>query len=126
MSRGNEQAENALDCAAAVIFASAVAYCASIAASVMVGVLLAPLAFAVIFIGLSRVDGERRYQLADFALHPIEPLFKDAVQQDETVVRLFGPGPLAIARSSSSTDDPGPDAGQALSDALAQLKQSLR
>ena len=127
MRRGHSQSGKAIDLAAAGLFAGAVAFAASALAGGLIAVPLAPVAFCFAYTGLRRVDADRPHALADF-----KPAALDAPQcaeetSDHKVVRLFGPQQLVIARPSAARPDGVPeDAGQALSDALAQLKRSLR
>lgn len=118
----------AVDLSAAAIFAAAVAFASSALAGGTVAALIAPLAFVVVFFGLRRVDADPLHTLAEFALMPIDaPQPAEEETADKKVVRLFDPRQLVIARPSAASPGGVPvDAGQALSDALAQLKRSLR
>ena len=100
MRWGPNDAGKALDLAAAGMFAAATGFAASALLGWTAGMLAAP-AFVLAYGGLRRVDSGRRYALSDFALRPVEA----------------PRGPSAQI---------APDAGQALSDALAGLKRSLR
>ena len=117
-----------MDCAAAAVFAAAVAYSASALASILAAALLGPAAFALAFAGLQRIKDEQLHDLALFDVEPIDPPGEVAEHtDDENVVRLFDPRQVAIARPSATPASESPkDAGQALSDALADLKRSLR
>jgi hypothetical protein len=129
MGSGNQHAARALDCAAAAILAAAVAYSASALAGGLLAAFLAAGAFAVAFAALARIKDDRRHELAGFTIAPIDPPAQVSSQEgDENVVRLFDPRQLAIARplADNAGDASGNDAAQALSDALAQLKLSLR
>lgn len=118
----------AVDVAAAAVFAAAVAFAASALASGPAAALIAPFAFVAVYRGLGRVDANPPCALPEFVLTPIDappPAAGEAA--DKKVVRLFDPRQLAIARPSAASPGGVPeDAGQALSDALAQLKRSLR
>ena len=118
----------AVDLAAAAVFAAAVAFALSALASVLFAALAAPLALVAVYRGLGRVDADPPHALAQFALTPIEARQPAAGKTaDDRVVRLFEPRQLAIARPSAASPAGVPrDAGQALSDALAELKRSLR
>lgn len=128
MTWGYSDISKAVDLAAAAVFAAAVAFASSALASSLLAALFAPLAFVVAYGGLRRVDADPPHALAKFALTPIDALQPAAEDTaDHTVVRLFDPRQLAIARPSAASPGGVPeDAGQALSDALAQLKRSLR
>ena len=118
----------AVDVAAAAIFTAAVAFALLALASGPVAALVAPLAFLAVYSSLRRMDAEPLHSLAEFALTPIDapqPVAEETAY--DNVVRLFDPRQLAIARPSAASPGGVPrDAGQALSDALAQLKRSLR
>ena len=127
MRWGPSDIGKAVDLAAGVVLAAAVAFASSMLASGLVGATLAPLAFIISYIGLRRIDDDRPVSLAFEVTHIDAP--EEAAQNadDEKVVRLFDPRQLAIARHSMARPGgPPEDAGQALSDALAQLKRSLR
>ena len=117
----------AVDLAAAGMFAAATGFAASALLGGTATMLAAP-AFVLALGGLRRVDSGSCHGLPDFALAPVETPGDLAVEPgDDTVVRLFDPRQLAIARPSAQSEGrAGADAGQALSDALAQLKRSLR
>ncbi len=128
MTWKNTLAERLVDQAAAAIFAAAVAFAASCLGNVLLGMILAPAAFALASGALGCINPDRTCSLAIFHPEPIQlqPSLPDQLE-DEKVVRLFDPGQAAIARPSASAVDRGPeDAGQALSIAFATLKQSLR
>lgn len=128
MMRGGQIAR-AIDCAAAALFAAAAAFCGWAVAGGGLAALVAPVAFGLAFAGLTRIEAERLYPVAHFELGTIDPpqCADDAID-DGRVVRLFDPRQLAIARPSGISADNGvpPDASQALSDALAELKRALR
>ena len=133
--------ERAVDTAAVAAFAAAAAFAAG-ALAFDGGA--APLAWAVpafllAFAALRSVPPEeRRYALPKFALVELEPTESGARSDDELllndvlpaaepgarVVRLFGPGQAAAAAGPPGSA-PG-DASEALSEALAALRRSLR
>jgi hypothetical protein len=118
----------AVDLAAAAVLAAAVAFASFMVGSALVGATLAPLALIVAYVGLTCIDDGGRIALADFQVTHIDAR-QEAAQDpnDEKVVQLFDPRQVAIARPSTASPGGVPeDAGQALSDALAQLKRSLR
>ena len=138
-----EQAGKAVDLAAASVLAGAAGFAAAVLASGSAPALLAALpasaAFALAYGGLRLIADNRPFALAHFDPVTFDPPALDvpaaAVQPgDETVVRLFDPRQLHIARPSAGSPDFAPPvagrapdtAGQALSDALADLKRSLR
>jgi hypothetical protein len=131
MRWGPSETGKAIDLGAAAIFAAAVAFASSMLASGAVAATIAPPALLLVYAGLRRVDDAEPATLAIFELTPIDAP-QDAAPEanDEKVVRLFNPAQLAIARPSAASPggvtDTRLDAGQALSDALAQLKRSLR
>jgi hypothetical protein len=121
------QTGKAIDFVAAGIFAGAVAFAAFALAGGVIAVALAPIAFLLAYSGLRRVGADRLHALADFELAPLDAPRPPTETNDDKVVRLFGPQQLAIAGPSAVTPrGVHEDAGQALSDALAQLKRSLR
>ena len=131
MRWAHRYAATALDGFAAGSLACAVAFAAAALASGLVAALLAPVALFVAFAGLRRIDAVQPRCLAAFELTTIEAPQDEAEDlHDDNVVRLFDPRQLAIARPSAASPggvtDTRLDAGQALSDALAQLKRSLR
>jgi hypothetical protein len=129
MAFGIRVSATAIDCAAAAAFAAAVAFAAFVTMTTGLAALLGPLAFALAYAGLKRADGERPHRVAEFELEGFDwpPCSAAAMSEDDNVVCLFGPGQLAMARSAegSAKGDAG-DAGTALSDALAELRRSLR
>lgn len=128
MTRGPSDTGKAIDFAAAAAFAAGVAFAALVLAGGLVALLGAPTAFLLAFTGLRRIDADRGHALAAFALPPLDaPRDEPDETSDDNVVRLFDPRQLAIARPLAATPGGVPeDAGQALSDALAQLKRALR
>ncbi len=136
MTWGRSDTGKAVDLAAAAVFAAAIGFASSMLASGLVASTIAPLALLLVYAGLRRVDDGGLVSLAAFELTPIDPpqdVAPDANDDDaneDKVVRLFNPRQLAIARPSAASPggvtDTRLDAGQALSDALAQLKRSLR
>ena len=134
----DDAAEWAIDVAAAAIFAASVAVAAwALAAAGPVIAGAAGPAFLLACAGLRRVPAEERsYELPAFALVPIEladaawdpgnELLLDdrlSLVPDARVVRLFGsrPGPAASGDESAPVD-----ASEALCEALAELRRSLR
>jgi len=126
MSLGHQRAAKAVDICAAAILAAAVAFSTWVLASGVSAAILAPIAFIVAYVALGRLDGAQPLPIAAFAIQPIDPPQPSAAADDDNVVRLFEPRQLAIARPSAAVDPGSHDAGQALSEALAQLKRSLR
>ena len=126
MAWGQQRAAMALDGAAAAIFAAAAAFAASAVESGALAALIAPVAFVAAYAVLGQVDGARAFPLSGFELQPLgAPDFSVGAVDDGKVVRLE-PRQPAIARPSQSADGNPQDAGQALIDALAALKQALR
>lgn len=128
MTRVASSIGKAVDLAAAAVFAAAVAFALSALASGALAALTAPLAFIAVYLGLGRVSAGPLHAFAPFVLVPIDaPQPAAGEAADDNVVRLFDPRQVAIARPSAASRGGVPeDAGQALSDALAQLKRSLR
>ena len=138
-ARKDGAAEWAVDVGAAAIFAAAAGFAAwAVAAAGPASVAaMAALAFLLVCAALRRVPAEEpSYALPHFQLAPIEPagrqpeiadelLLDDrltAVEPDARVVQLFDPSRTPSVDGSRSA---APDASQALSDALAQLRRSL-
>jgi hypothetical protein len=137
--------ELAADVAGAAIFAGAVGFAVSALAADgrLATPLLAVAAFVIAFAGLRRIPAGRTQAMPVFEVAPIESsqaettatllLHKDP---DAPMLRLVGSSRKAGGREPRrSIDNPihssrsraaPPDASQALSDALAQLRQSLR
>ena len=128
MSSGLQCAARAVDITAAAILGAAVAFAASSLASITLAAFLTPLAFASALAALRKLDHPVARPLASFEVQPIEPPQPVAAEGDgDKVIRLFEPRQLAIARPSLAVGDrPSGDAGRALSEALSQLKRSLR
>ena len=128
MKWGSSDTGKAIDLAAAAIFAAAVAFASAMTANGLAAAALAPLALLLAYAGLRQVDAGRQVDVAAFELAPIDSPYDSAAEaNDDKVVRLFDPRQLAIARPSTASPGGAPeDAGQALSDALSQLKRSLR
>ena len=143
----DDRAEWAVDVAAAAIFAAAVAFAVSTltAAAGPIPLFVAAAAFLPVHALLRHipVDG-RNYALPAFRPAPIEPvpeaqgettaelLLQDklgTVNPDARVVRLFDPSRMPGApephHDSRRSRTVPPDASQALSDALAELRRSL-
>lgn len=138
----DDRTEWAVDVAAAAIFAAAVGF-ALWAAPVdgeRVRIVVALAAFLLVCAGLRCLPAaQQSYALPAFAPVPIEPtpeaqddatdelILQDLlarVSPDARVVRLFVPG--QSHRHSSPSAPAAQDASQALSDALADLRRSLR
>ena len=125
-------AELAIDGVAAAILAAAIAF-AALKLGLAPALPVALIAFALVFAGLRRVPAaERSLPLASFAAAPFEALgawpgddellLDDVLVQpepDSRVVQLFDPMPRPTAGAAL------PDASQALSDALRELRRSL-
>ena len=144
MRWGHEQAGRAVDLAAAGVLAGAAGFAAAALASGAAAALIASAALACAYAGLRRIADDRPFALASFEPAPLDPVALDPAAPDwtaagpqpgdETVVRLFDPRQVHIARPSAGSSDFAPpvpgqasgDAGQALSDALADLKRKLR
>lgn len=131
MSR-NERVETAVDCIAATAFAAAIAFAASATAGALFAAILTAAAFGLAYAGLARIGGGRPHALPNFDVPAIALPGESSTDADEgaadgTVVRLFEPRQLVIARPQTGPVKELPDNGaQALSEALAKLKQSLR
>lgn len=136
----DDRAELTVDVAAAAIFAAAVGFALWATA---LGVGTVAVATAATFLaaqsGLRRISpGERTFALPAFPLGPIEPIeaqgeaAEELILEDELievgpharVVRLFGSGQSRHHPSNHSKPAP-PDASQALSEALAELRRSM-
>ncbi|MEO6581427.1 MAG: hypothetical protein ABIN68_01300 [Sphingomicrobium sp.] len=128
-----DRAEWAVDIAAAVIFAVAVAYCLrAMGSAVEATTVAAALAFLVAHFGLRRVlPREPAYALPAFSAPtfeawaelPDELLLKDelgGVGPDARVVRLFG-----SSQNHLPSRLPPPDASEALIEALAALRRTF-
>lgn len=130
--------ESALDVAAAALFAAAVAFAAgAIGLGAGSTIVAATAASLPVYLALRNVaPGERRRALPAFEPTPLELaldpgadelLLEDRlvmVTPDARVVRLFGPGQASGGCASCSPALP--DASQALTAALAELRRSLR
>jgi len=137
----DDAAEWAIDVAAAAVFAASVAFAAwalAAEAGPVIAVAAAP-AFLLVYAVLRRLPAEERsFVLPDFAPAPIrlaeeaqelgtELLLDDRltrVEPDARVVQLFGPR-QGLRASDHSSSVPA-DASEALSEALAELRRSLR
>ncbi len=133
-------AELAIDGAAAAILAGSIAF-AALKLGLAPALPVALFAFALVFAALRRVPAaERSLPLASFAAAPFEALgawpgddellLDDVLVQpepDSRVVQLFDPMPTARDLHTRIDRHPrsGPDASQALSDALRELRRSL-
>jgi hypothetical protein len=114
-----------VDGVAAAIFAAAVSFPASALGSGALAAGLAPIAFALVYIGLRRIDTSHR--LPHFELQPIDRAGPDDEALDDgKVVRLFDSSELATTRPAASASAGRDDASAALTLALAELKRSLR
>lgn len=134
----DNRAEWAVDVAAAAIFAAAVGF-ALWAGAFSAGQAAACIAaaFLIAGYGLRQVSaGTRTYALPDFPLATFEPTqeaeaAEELILEDELaevspharVVRLFGPSQSHLL--SNPMRPAPPDASQALSEALAELRRSL-
>ena len=135
VSEGNS-VEKAVDVAASAVFAAAVGFAAGVTGLGAVATVCAAVAAScAAFIVLRNVSpGNRGYDLPGFEPVPLEiakaadELVLDDVLEsagpDARVIRLFDPGLESerLARANS----PQPDASQALTEALAELRRSLR
>jgi hypothetical protein len=130
----HNRTELAADAAAAAIFAGAVVFAVSaVAADAGFATSLAVAAFVIAYAGLRRIPAGRTQAMPVFEIAPIEP---SHAEPDAPMLRLVGSsrkaGGLELRRSidnpirSSRSRPAPPDASQALSDALAQLRRSLR
>jgi hypothetical protein len=137
----DNRAEWAVDVVAAAIFAGAVGFATwAVALDAGQATAFIAAAFLVSYVGLRRVSaGERDYALPAFPLETFEPrpeaqgeatgelILQDMlakVTPQDRVVRLFGASQSHL-HSNHSKPAP-PDASQALSDALSELRRSLR
>ena len=132
----DNRVEKAADIAAAAVFAAAVGFAAgTIGLGAVPTICAAVAASCAAFTALRNVSaGNRDYDLPGFEPVPLEiakvadELVLDDVLEsagpDARVIRLFDPGLEAehVARSNT----PQPDASQALTEALAELRRSLR
>jgi hypothetical protein len=128
--------EKAADIAAAAMFAAAVGFAAGtigLGAVPTIGAAVA--ASCAAFTVLRKVSaGNRDYDLPEFEPAPVEiPQAADELVLDDVlecagpdarVIRLFDPG-LESERAARA-NSPQPDASQALTEALAELRRSLR
>lgn len=136
----DNRAEWAMDVVAAAIFAGAASFATwAVALDAGRATVLIAAAFAVAYFGLRQISaGERPFALAAFPLEPFEPtheaqgeatgelILEDmlaTVSPDARVVQLFGSSQGQLGSSHSRTAPP--DASQALSDALAELRRSM-
>jgi hypothetical protein len=140
MNWGSEdRAEWVVDVAAAAIFAGAVGFAIQAVASGAAAATAAAAAFLVTQSGLRRIAPEMQaYALPAFPVETIAPAdalgeaVEELILEDELtevspharVVRLFGPSQSHLL-SNHITSAP-PDASQALSEALAELRRALR
>ena len=123
-----QRIENVVDAAVALLLAGAVLFSASrIGLPILLATGWAVLAFSLCFWLLGSVDRRRgSYPVREFAVSAFNPdpdelLLDDVLANagpDSRVVRLFDP--VAAPRAAP------PDASQALYDALAKLRRSLR
>jgi hypothetical protein len=128
--------EKAVDIAAAAVFAAAVGFAAgTIGLGAVPTICAAVAASCAAFTVLRNVPGGNRgYDLPEFEPVPLaiakaadELVLDDVLESagpDARVIRLFDPGLESerLARANS----PQPDASQALTEALAELRRSLR
>lgn len=126
--------EQGVDIAAAAVFAAAVAFAAGVTELVAGPTIFsAAAASLVIYAVLRNVPvGERSYALPAFELAPLdllddELLLDDVLaiaEPDGRVIRLFDPERMPTSGDSSNSTHP--DASQALTKALDELRRSLR
>ena len=128
--------EKAADIAAAAMFAAAVGFAAGTMGLGAVPTICAAVAAScAAFTVLRKVSaGNRDYDLPEFEPAPVEiPKAADELVLDDVlesagpdarVIRLFDPG-LESERAARA-NSPQPDASQALTEALAELRRSLR
>jgi hypothetical protein len=142
MNWGTEdRAEWAVDVAAAAFFAVAVGFALwAVASGAGTATVAAAAAFLAALFWLRQIKpGMRTHALPDFPVETIEPMpetrseaVDELILEDELsevspharVVRLFGPSQSHLHTSHSRSAPP--DASQALSEALAELRRSLR
>jgi len=129
-------AEKAVDVAAAAVLAAAVGFGAGATGLGAVPTIAAAVAASVAgFAFLRNVSaGDRAYNLPGFELLPLEfaaeaeeLLLQDelgTLPPDSRIIRLFDPGREEGALKRPAPQDP--DAAQALTEALAELRRSLR
>jgi hypothetical protein len=134
----NRAIEGAAEVSAAACFAAAVAFALwSVAVGGPMMSAAAGAAFVLVYAGLRHVPAEEpTYALPGFAPAPLETmavipvaelLLEDelaGIAPDARVVQLFGRGEQPV-RPAQAASEP-PDASQALSDALAELRRILR
>ncbi len=137
--RTEDRAELAVDVAAAAMFAAAVGFALwAVAPGVGTATVAAAAAFLAAQSGLRRIaPGEVTFALPAFPLATVEPngaqgdAAEELILEDELievspharVVRLFGPSQSHL--HSNPMRPAPPDASQALSEALAELRRSL-
>jgi hypothetical protein len=128
--------EKAADIAASAVFAAAVGFAAgTLGLGALPTIFAAVAASCVAFMALRGVRiGNRDYDLAEFEPVPLE--FAKAVDElvlddvlesaapDARVIRLFDPAHESERAARANT--PHPDASQALTEALNELRRSLR
>ena len=136
----DNRAEWAMDVAAAAIFAAAVGFAVwAVAIGAGQASVCIVAAFLVAYCGLRQIAAdEQTYELPAFSLDAFEPMhgaqsgatgeliLEDMlakVSPDARVVQLFGPSQGQLGSSHSRMAPP--DASQALSSALAELRRSL-
>lgn len=135
-----DRAERAVDAAAAAIFAAAAGFALSAMGSgAGTAAVAAAAAFLIARFGLGRVPpSERTFAVPAFALEAIAPTeargdaAEELILEDELaevgpharVVQLFG---ASQSQPPSNHSNPAPpDASQALSEALAELRRSMQ
>ena len=129
--------EKAVDVAAAAMFAAAVGFAAgTMGLGALPTVCAAVAASCAAFTVLRNVSvGNRDYDLPGFEPVPLEIAHKVADElvlddvlegagPDARVIRLFDPG--LESERTARPNSPQPDASQALTEALAELRRSLR
>ena len=133
----DNSAEWTADIAAAALFAAAVAFAVG-AVGLNAGLAIAAAAGAALLVyGVLRnvSAGERSYSLPAFELAPLELINESGdelllddelpvVEPGARVIRLFDP--RRMPASADPSNGVHPDASQALTEALAELRRSLR
>ena len=117
-----QRIENAVDAAAALLLAGALLLAtAKLGLPLLLATGWAVLGFLLSFWLLGLVDSKRTaYRVGEFAPRAFDPetVLDDVAAKDSRVVRLFDPATAPKAAP--------PDASEALYDALARLRRSLR
>ncbi len=129
--------EKVVDIAASATFAAAVGFAAGmLGLGAMPTIFAAVAASCVAFTVLRKVSiGNRDYDLPEFEPVPLEAAYKpvdelvlddvlESAGPDARVIRLFDPA--RESELAARANGPQPDASQALTDALAELRRILR